>query len=452
MSTWSMSARLTRHLAGGLAGLWLLAVATAGIVVRSEMNEVFDSVLEETAQHLLSDILDRQRDRLERLQPGDPPIMPEAVPHDEYVTYQLFSADGRLLLRSHGAAAAAPAAVPSPGFEDVDGARVYVEPSADGRFLFRIAEPPDHRGHAIRGALTRLLLPLLGLLAATVLLVPVAVRRMLAPVQLLHDEIERRGGENLAPIPPLGLPVELQPIKADVNRLLHRLRLAMAAERNFAANAAHELRTPVAAAMAQAQLLASRTEDGQAAALVRELRGLGQRVEKILQLGRAESGLSLRQEPTDLLLPLQLLVDEFNGQGEYRGRVILRDDGMERVLVRGDLDTLAIALRNLLENALVHGDPSAPVDVRISADGTVTVRNAGPALTPDELAASTDRFVSYGATGSGIGLAIVQAIAEQAGGRLSLRSPAPGRTDGFEATLSLPSLDGAGQQPFARVA
>lgn len=440
----SMTGRLARDLALGIILLWLVAVGVAGGVVRYEMNEVFDSVLAESAQHMMADILDAQGERLRAMAPGDPPVVPAAVPHAEYITWQLLAADGRLVMRSHGApeTAAHPLA-PDGGFTEIDGGRAYVEPSPDGAWRFLIMEPPDHRGHAIRGALLRLLLPGLGLVAGALLLVPLAVRHSLAPVRRLQAEIGRRGGANLAEIPSLGLPAELHPIRADVNLLLARLRQAMAAERQFTANAAHELRTPVAAAMAQAQLLSRRLPEGhegrrQAEAIAEELRRLGRRVEKLLQLGRAEAGVAQRLAPVDLLVPLELLVEE-HAAAPGGARLRFEDGGLEALPVRADLDMLAIALRNLLENALLHGDPSAPVTVRVTPDGAVSVVSGGPALPPDRLAALGGRFVRHGeARGSGLGLAIVRAVAAQGGGALELHSPARGRQDGFEAVLQLP--------------
>lgn len=442
----SMTARLTRTLAVGLAALWLAAAGIAGSVVRFEMNEVFDSVLAETAQHMLADILERHGERLRAMAPGDPPLVLPASPHEEYITWQLLAEDGRLAMRSHAAADLPPVpAPPRAGLTEVAGGRAYVEVSADGAWRFLIAEPPDHRGHAIRGALLRLLLPGAALVAGVLVLVPLAVRRSLAPVRRLDEEIGRRSGANLEDIPSLGLPAELHPIRADVNQLLARLRQALEAERQFTANAAHELRTPVAAAMAQAQLLARRLPEGeearrQAEAIAAELRRLGRRVEKLLQLGRAEAGIARHLAPTDLLVPLQLVVEE-HAAGPGGGRIAFDDGGLESVMVLADVDMLAIALRNLLENALLHGDPAAPVAVTVTRDGSVSVASSGPPLPPERLAGLAGRFVRHGsARGSGLGLAIVRTVAEQSGGTLALHSPARGREDGFEAVLRLPAV------------
>jgi two-component system OmpR family sensor kinase len=443
----SMAGRLALLLAAGLVGMWLLAAFTAAVVVRRELNEVFDSVLQETAQRLLANVLRNDGARLAALGPQDAPILEPAVPHEEYITYRVFSAAGQLLLRSHGASAEAPVPPPAPGFAARGRRHSYTEPSVDGRYLLTIEEPDDHRGHAIRATLGELLAPLAGLVLAALLLIPRVVRRGFVPMSRLKAEIRRRGGSNLAPIGDLALPAELRPMRDDMNLLLRRLRQALEAERRFTANAAHELRTPLAGALGQGQLLLARLPPGdparaQAEAMIDGLRRLTRRVEKLLQMARAEAGVALRLEPIDLLVPLHLVVEEVAGRPGVGDRLRLDDGGLDHMIVMGDLDALAIVLRNLIENAVLHGAPDQPIDVGVTAEGRVRVTNGGPAVPPDHLATLAQRFVSHDAGGSGsgtgLGLSIVQAIVEQVGGRLSLQSPASGRDDGFQATLWLP--------------
>lgn len=369
------------------------------------------------------------------------------LPHDEYITWRLYAADGRLLVRSHRADV-----VPMPpvGFTTSRGAPVYTEATPDGRYRLSVEEPADHRPHTINPTLWRLLGPLFALVLVALALIPPAVRRGFAPVQQLQAEIARRGGANLAPMDIAGLPRELSAMRDDVNQLLRRLRQAMEAERSFSANAAHEMRTPVAATLAQAQLLAARlapgsTERQEAEEMVAGMRRLSARLEKLLQLARAEAGVGLRRERVDLLVPLHLLVEEFAAQPGMGDRLHLDEAGLSALMVAGDLDALAIALRNLIENALRHAPPGSLVEITVLPEGAVRVVNGGPIVPAERLAQLPRRFVSLRSDGSGLGLSIVQTIAEQLGGRLILRSPASGRSDGFEAELALPlaAPDGA---------
>lgn len=436
----SISGRLALSLGAGLFALWLLSAVAAALVVVRELNEVFDSILQETAQLMLGDVTQGHAADLERATTSETIVISSALPHDEYITWRVYAAGGRLLMRSHRAPVAP---MPPPGFSEIDGARQYSERSADGRYLLTVAEPREHRPHTINPTLWRLLAPLFGLVVVALLLIPLAVRRGFAPVRLLQAEIARRGGANLEPVAADGLPLELSAMRDDVNELLRRLRQAMEAERSFSANAAHEMRTPVAATLAQAQLLVARLGPGSAARedaeeMVGGLRRLGARLEKLLQLARADAGVGLRREKVDLLVPLSLLVEDFAAQPGVGDRLRLDDGGLPALMVEADLDALAIALRNLIENALRHAPHGSLVEITALPEGAVRVINAGPIMPAERLAGLPRRFVSHGSGGSGLGLSIVQTIADQLGGRLALRSPASGRQDGFEAQLSLP--------------
>lgn len=233
-------------------------------------------------------------------------------------------------------------------------------------------------------------------------------------------EIGWRGGANLTGIEDPGLPAELAPIRGDVNLLIARLRQALEAERSFTANAAHELRTPVATRFAQAQRLFDRLppEDPghrNALLMVEGLRRLSQRLEKLLRMARPEAAVAMRLEPVDLLAPLHLIIEEYASRPEVARRLRLDDGGLASVMVASDLDALAIAIGNLVENALVHGSADEPVTVIVTPDRSIRVVNGGAPVSPEELARLPERFRSRGVRGAGLGLSIVSAIARQIG-------------------------------------
>jgi two-component system OmpR family sensor kinase len=271
----------------------------------------------------------------------------------------------------------------------------------------------------------------------------VLVRRTLRPVRDFSAALATRGGGDLSPVLAGPLPDELSPMAQAVNQLLARLRRTLEAERSFTANAAHELRTPVAAALAQTQRLMVETT-GTAAAqraadIEASLRRLNRMSEKLMQLARAEGGRMRAEVAQDMRLVLRLVVDDF---ASARDRLTLRMDGP--VLSDIDADAFAILARNLIENALKHSPAGSAVQVTL-AQGALRVVNGGPAISPDVLNGLTARF-ARGATdseGSGLGLSIARAIAEGSTGRLNLLSPAVGRSDGFEAVFALPLRRGA---------
>jgi two-component system OmpR family sensor kinase len=428
-------------LTGSIGALWLAAVVASTVVTLHEVNEVFDSALEETAQRLAG--LAAHHFRKDDDDPEDMELE-DFEEHEEYLIYQIRDARGRVLLRSHDAPKTPFPAPLERGVVNADGMRILTEATKDRRLFVQVAERDTHRYEAARGTLMLLLLPLVLLLPLAAGAIWFTVRRSLAPLALVEREIRERGGARLDPVPGDGLPEELAPIVTSVNRLLDRLSRALDAERAFAANSAHELRTPVAAARAQAQLLAGEMKPGpaadRAAALAATLARLGRLVEKLLQLSRAASGVALAREETDLAQIARVVIDEYRGRKLDAARIVFEPDPPPPAAVYTDPDALGIVLQNLIDNALAHGDRSEPVTVKVGPGGAIAVANAGPVVPPESLATLTRRFVRGGtsAEGSGLGLSIVQAIMAQAGGRLELFSPARGRADGFEAALTFP--------------
>ncbi|MCB9946277.1 MAG: HAMP domain-containing histidine kinase [Rhodospirillaceae bacterium] len=417
-----------------------------------ELDETFDSALQETAQRLLPLAIDDLSDRGGRGvrddddDDGEDDDGPREIAwtavaeHEEYLTYQLADGHGRLLLRSHDAPAMPFDGSPAAGFAERRGLRLYTEATSDGRLFLTVAEPLGHRREAVTEGAIAFLWPLVLLVVASPLAIIWAVRGGMSPVASLRGAIALRGGGNLAPIDDGGLPVEIAPIAGAVNRLLQRLRAALEAERQFTANSAHELRTPVASALAQVQrlkvALAAGPDAARAERIEAELQRLGALIEKLLQLSRAEAGTALAGDDTDLMPALRLVVDELQRSPLGRERLVLQADCTEHLTARLDLDAFAIALRNLIENALLHG--TGPVAVMV-ADDAIHIVNGGPPVPQETLAQLKHRFARgpTAAAGSGLGLAIADTILGQAGARLDLLSPATGREDGFEAVIGL---------------
>lgn len=451
MRSWSMTRRLVVTLVVLIGGLWLLGGGIAALVIRHEIDEVFDSSLQETAQRLLPLVLDDLRRRSHETEDEEERELAAPFPvegHEEYLQYQARNANGRVLIRSHDAPTTPFPAPLKRGYFDTEDRRYFTEVGPDDEIFMQVAELPEEREEAITALWLGLIAPLLGLLPIAAFVVYWTVRRATRPIADVQQQIARRSGENLEPIDPRNLPSELVPIIQDMNRLLERLKAALEAERAFAANSAHELRNPIAAARAQAELIAENLrgcpDEVRATQLVAMLGQLGKRIEKMLQLARAESGLGLDRTETDLIAVTQLVAADYARRPQLAGRVSFDPGEPEPVMVAIDPDALGIALQNLIDNALAHGRSETPVSVAIKPGPSVHVVNEGPVVSADELAALTERFARAGSTrapGTGLGLSIVDQIMRQAGGRLELVSPASGRTDGFEAILILCSYE-----------
>jgi two-component system OmpR family sensor kinase len=216
------------------------------------------------------------------------------------------------------------------------------------------------------------------------------------------------------------------------------LRRTLEAERGFIANSAHELRTPLASALAQLERLDGELPDETHRARGRRieatLRGLARVSEKLIQLAKAEGGSLLAAGPGDLNPILELVVNDFR---ETTADIRLHRPP-DAVLSRLDPDAFAILTRNLVDNAVRHGDPEQPVEVTLSAAGELRVVNGCAPLQPSALAHLRERFVRgrEDGEGSGLGLAIADAIVAGADLRMQLNAPATGRDDGFEVVVA----------------
>ncbi len=435
----SLQARLGISLGLLLTLLWIAAASVTAVMLRKEINEVFDSALQETAQRLLplavTDIVDREDD-------GITQRLGALREHDEYFTYVVRDAEGRVLLQSH---AADPAVFPpydGTGFRQTEHYRLYNDDALQGSIRITVAEPLEHRASVLREIVLALGLPLLLVIPIALLTIVLAVRASLAPLRRFRARLASRGGRDLSPVPADRLPAEITPVAAALNDVLARLKAAFEAERSFAAHAAHELRTPLAGAIAQAQRLRGETGDPAAAAraagIEQTLKRLTRLSERLMQLARAEGGRLRIDTPLDLRPAARIVAeDTARSAGLDRLSLILPD---QPVLSDLDPDAFGILLRNLIDNALRHGAEDSPVDVRLAGDGTLIVANDGPLVPQDVLSRLTQRFErgSAGNDGSGLGLAIVAAIAERLGTSLALRSPRSGGEQGFEVEIRLP--------------
>lgn len=444
----SLQARLALAVGLSVTVLWLAAASVTANRLGHEMEEVFDKDLEATAQRILPLALHDLRKRNDD-DPGDDDEEDEDARHierlderEEPVTYVVRDLKDKILLQSRGSDGFQFPPFESVGFSNTKTHRIYSDQARDGRVTISVAEPVDHRAEVWRSMLLGLALPLLVVIPFSLGAIAFATRGGLRPVRKLKGALETRGVQDLSPLPDTGLPSELEPITGAVNQLLARLRQAFEAERNFAANAAHELRTPVAGAIAQAQRIQAETTDAIAAQRAIEIEATLKRLmrmsEKLMQLARAEGGRLRLEAPSDLRPILRLVAEDFARCGAGHRIEVSLPSGP--VLSDLDPDAFGILCRNLIENALRHGPEDRPVIVSLDAAGELCVCNEGPALAPEIIGKLVQRFErgTTTAEGSGLGLAIVKAITERAVGHFSITSPIPGRDSGVRAAVQLP--------------
>lgn len=433
----SLAGRLSRPLLWLVGGAWLLAAALGAWHARTEIQEGMDSTLADSASRLLL--------LLGQGPPAATGTAQEFTDPQEHQFYQLVDERNRVLQRSADAPEQALDLPLRAGFADLPGWRVYSQRHPVQPLWIRMADDAGYRRQAVLENILSLVLPLLALLPALALLIRWQVRRGLAPLRQLAEEIDRRSGQNLSAIADAAvLPAELQQIGQSTNRLLLRLSEALDGEKALAANAAHELRTP----LATLRLRLRRLQDMGLAPAAREqvlsaeasLLQLGRRAERLLQLSQAEAAAAPGRAPVNLASLAGQVAQEFWADARLLERLRLQVPEHQDALALGDFEALAIVLRNLIENAQHHA-PGSLIELSVELPATLRVRDHGPGVPAAALAQIQERHRRRSSAGYGLGLAIVSTIVARQGGELSLRAPAQG--GGLEVCIRLRPADAA---------
>lgn len=435
----SLQGRLLLTLGVVMLAIWVGAAWATALLLRHEIEEVFDSSLQETAQRLLPlaalDIVGRED--------GDAASQRLATirSHEELFTYVVRNEKGAILLQSHAADLSAFPPYDGPGFRRTARHRLYSEEALQGTVIITVAQPLANQASVIREMQMVLGLPVLLVIPAAFGAIILAVRQGTRPLRRFREQLETRSEKDLAAVSAEDLPSEVAPLAETMNALLARLRSAFDAERSLAANTAHELRTPLAGAIAQAQRIRKETAEAHTAQRASDieavLKRLTARSERLMQLARAEGGRLTLDTVADLRDAVSMVVHDMTRTGKKERIVLSLPD--TPALSPIDPDTVGILCRNLIDNALQHGGKDSPVEVSLSPSGELSVANGGPLVPPERLELLTRRFERNGSIGrgSGIGLSIVSTIADRLGRRLQLSSPRAGANDGFEARINL---------------
>jgi signal transduction histidine kinase len=362
----------------------------------------------------------------------------------EFVT-QVWSRDGRRLQTSDERVTLPFLSRSGLSLVTAGGERWHLYTIVQGDRIVQAAQRTIERESLARQTASALVLPALLTLAAVAALLAFALRRGLAPLSRAAGEVTSRNVEALDPIALDAQPQELQPLVAAINGLMARLGNALALQRNLVADAAHELRTPIAALRLQLQLLERASDEAQRDAAIDELRaGIARAqhlVEQLLQLSRLGPDAPASELHAVALAPLvRAVVSHFSARAEQQG-VDLGAVVAEAPDAAADAQQLSVLLNNLVDNALRHTPRGGKVDVQVGVDGNtpwLAVVDSGPGIPPPERERVFDRF--YRAAGSsagssGLGLAIVKAVAERHGAVVKLED-APGR--GLKVRVSFP--------------
>lgn len=318
--------------------------------------------------------------------------------------------------------------------------------SAKGNALIKVGETLDHRTALARRATLAIVLPMLLMTLTAAAAIAYGVGRGLEPVRRLRDRLVERPALDLSPVPLAGTPAELRPFLDEINSLLYRLAEAVEAQSRFVADAAHQLRTPIAGIRTQAEaaLATGQDQDGQNALrrVAQAALGMGNLVQKLLMLARVDAaentlhlsclnGVELVREIARESAP-QLLAANVEIGFESEG---------SEAWVMGDAQLLREMLINLIDNAQRYGGTQIMLMVQGLANTVIwRVIDNGPGIAEsqrEEVFAPFHRL-STSIEGAGIGLTIVARIVRLHGAKISLESAEGG--PGLSVKIEFPSV------------
>ena len=421
-ATPSLRARLTALLLLAVLATALVQVAITWRSALAETEAVFDAQMERIALSLTGGLAASVL--------GDDALA--ATRGAEELIIQIWRADGSMLYRSPSARLLPPQAVI--GFSSVHAGgedwRVYALQTPSQ--VIQIAQAERVRRRMAGQLALRAVLPVALLAPLLMLIVWWVVGRALAPIERLRRQLAARGAADLAPLPTGGLPAEVLPLVTGMNGLLARLAAAWQQLADFTADAAHELRSPLAALRLQVQSLQrADTEQARAVATGRLLAGVDRAtrlVEQLLALARHDGDADAVREPVDLPVLARQALQEADAEAQARG-IALRLEGDASLWLDARPQALAVLLRNLIDNALRHTPAGGQVCVAVQRrpDGVaeLAVEDSGPGIPAAERQRVLDRFYRVpGAAGhgSGLGLAIVQAVARRHGAQVVVQA------------------------------
>lgn len=363
------------------------------------------------------------------------------------IVVQVWRGDGTLLWTSE----AQPAPISTQiGMSDVaygdDRWRSFTRIVRPSGLVLQVTQSLDVRERHAAAEALRLLVPLLVLVPVLVLLSGWVVAKQLGPLRKLASQMQQRAAQDTSPVTLDDAPRELEPVLSSLNDLLSRQAHASQRQREFLADVAHELRTPLAAVRLQAQRAGQAADDAERREALQALHGGVERsthlVAQLLSLARSES---IPDISMDRAVPLEPLLRELVAQRFPLAQARGLDLGIASstpVTVRGDAEALASLFGNLVDNAIAYTPAPGRIDVSLdveSGEAVIVVEDTGPGIDPARHAAVFERFVRGGTgdvAGTGLGLAIAQGVVQRHRGRIELKNRAD--RSGLRAMVRLP--------------
>ncbi|WP_338767468.1 sensor histidine kinase N-terminal domain-containing protein [Massilia sp. METH4] len=427
--------------------LWPMSIAITYLVAKSIANQPFDHALEDSLTVLSQQV--REVDgKLQQQLPGAARDILRADDVDS-VYYQILGPQGRYVDGDRDL----PRPQPEPDDEmDSAGAVRFRNATLHGTpirvayayvnleensehpprlALVQMAETLEKRAKLANEIIKGVILPQFIILPVVLALVWFALSRGLLPLAELQERIRARRSDDLSPIPPKQVPEEITPLVSSLNEMLARLSQSIDMQKRFIADAAHQMKTPLAGMRMQSELALRQTDQNEIHRSLEQLAKSSEAatrlVNQLLALARAENQpqAGMAFAPLDLAELARNAVRDWV-PASFNYRIDLGYEGPEApVLIEGDPVMLRELLSNLIDNALRYTPIGGSVTVRVNegAAPTLEVEDTGPGIPPAERVHVFERFyriLGSSAEGSGLGLAIVREIAQQHGAEVDI--------------------------------
>ncbi|MBH3085591.1 quorum sensing histidine kinase QseC [Serratia bockelmannii] len=450
----SLSLRLRLILIFSLLALltWSTASVVAWVMSRNTINEVFDTQQMLFAKRLATANLgDLLADESARSLPKTKKLVhhgKRGEQDDDALAFAIFDRQGKMLLNDGENGADFLFDGEREGFTDGerkgddDSWRLVWLTSPDGRYRIVVGQEWDYRRDMALGMVTGQLVPWLATLPVLMLLIALMVGRELRPLRAVAAGLRRRAPDDATPLDARQVPTEVRPLVDALNALFARINALLVRERRFTSDAAHELRSPLAALRVQTEVVQLAGDDApmREHALDNLTVGIDRAtrlVDQLLTLSRLDSLSDLAElAPIDWNDLVTMTLAEQDRQAHAAGVTLRYEHRGTPPPRQGETLLLSLLLRNLLDNAVRYTPQGGVVTVTLS-ERSLTVEDDGPGVTAEHLARLGERFYrppGQEQTGSGLGLSIVQRIAGLHGLQISFANRSAG---GFVARLAL---------------
>lgn len=325
--------------------------------------------------------------------------------------------------------------------------RVLVKTTASGEHI-AVAQESGFRNEIARDGALRTVMPFLILVPVLLLIVADLVRKMFQPIAALSKEIDQRAEQELHPVEDRHLPVEVRPFAVAINRLLARVGQSMESQRRFVADAAHELRSPLTAMSLQAERLA----EAEMSSVARErLTVLRQGIERgrslldqLLTLAKAQSATDLPKSLVSVQSIYRRVLEDLMPLAEAKHIDIGVEGTLDAEVWASELDMIAV-VKNLVDNAIRYTPEGGRVDLTVGVSegkAVLRIQDSGPGIPLAERDRVFDPFyrtLGSEQIGSGLGLSIVQTIANRIGAEISLGFANESQQTGLNVAVIVPT-------------